>query len=79
VVDEMIQISDREMSAMTRRLAREEGIFAGGSSGAAVAGALKFAAENRGLKSIVVILPDGGRGYVSKLFNDEWLKSQGLD
>ena len=79
VVDQIIQVSDREMSVMTRRLAREEGVFAGGSSGAAVAGALKFAAENRGLRSIVVILPDGGRGYVSKLFNDEWLKSKGLD
>ncbi len=79
VVDEIIQISDEETSRMTRRLALEEGIFAGGSSGAAVAGAIRFSEQNRTLGTIVVILPDTGRGYVSKFYNDDWLKSRGLD
>ena len=76
IVDEIIQVSDRDTFAMARRLTREEGIFAGGSSGTAVSGALRFAEENGGLHSIVVILPDTGRSYVSKLYNDEWLKSK---
>jgi cystathionine beta-synthase len=78
IVDEIIQVSDRDTFAMARRLTREEGIFAGGSSGTAVSGALRFAEENGGLHSIVVILPDTGRSYVSKLYNDEWLKSKGF-
>jgi cystathionine beta-synthase len=78
IVDEIIQVSDRETFAMARRLTREEGIFAGGSSGTAVAGALRFAEENGDLSSIVVILPDTGKSYVSKLYNDEWLKSKGF-
>lgn len=78
VVDEIIQVSDRETFAMARRLTREEGIFAGGSSGTAVAGALKFAEKNSALGTIVVILPDTGRSYVSKLYNDDWLKSKGF-
>ncbi len=79
VVDQIIQVSDRETAAVTLRLAREEGIFAGGSSGAAVAGALRFASANGSLEEIVVILPDTGRGYVSKFYNDDWLRAKGLD
>jgi cystathionine beta-synthase len=79
VVDQIIQVSDKETFAVARRLASEEGILAGGSSGAAVAGALKLATE-RGdsLKKIVVILPDTGRNYLSKAYNDDWLRSKGL-
>jgi len=79
VVDKLIRVTDTESFAMTRRLAREEGILAGGSSGTAVAGAVKFAeGEGRTLRKIVVILPDTGRNYLSKAFNDEWLRSKGL-
>jgi len=79
VVDRFIRVSDKETFSMTRRLASEEGILAGGSSGAAVAGAVKFAKEEgRALRKIVVILPDTGRNYLSKAFNDEWLRSKGL-
>jgi cystathionine beta-synthase len=79
VVDQFIRVSDRETFEMTRRLASEEGILAGGSSGAAVAGALRFAKEGGStLRKIVVILPDTGRNYLSKAFNDDWLRSKGL-
>jgi cystathionine beta-synthase len=75
VVDEVVRVSDSESFEMTRRLAREEGILAGGSSGCAVAGALKYAKKRSGLKMVVVILPDTGRSYLSKLYNDEWLEA----
>jgi cystathionine beta-synthase len=78
VVDQIVQVSDAESISMTWRLARMEGIFAGGSSGAAVAGALKFAEGSAPEKPTLVILPDTGRGYVSKLYNEEWLGSKGL-
>ncbi len=78
VVDQIIQVSDRETFGVARRLAREEGMFVGGSSGAAMAGSLKFAKENDTLGTIVVILPDTGRSYVSKLYNEDWLRSKGL-
>jgi cystathionine beta-synthase len=78
VVDEVDQVSDRDAFATALRLTREEGIFAGGSSGAAVAGALKFAEKNGGLSCVVVILPDSGRGYISKFYNEDWRKSKGL-
>lgn len=61
---------------MTRRLVREEGLFVGGSSGAAVAGALRYAAE-RDLgpdKKVVVLLPDNGSRYLSKIFDDNWMR-----
>jgi cystathionine beta-synthase len=77
-VDEVIQVSDKESFATALELTRKEGIFGGGSSGAAVAGALKFAENNEGLETIVVILPDSGRGYLSKLYSAEWRKSKGL-
>jgi cystathionine beta-synthase len=79
IVNQIIQVSDKESFEMARRLIREEGILAGGSSGSAVAGALKFAMDQgKALSKIVVILPDTGRNYLSKAFNDDWLRSNGL-
>jgi cystathionine beta-synthase len=78
VVDEVIASSDAESFAMTRRLAREEGLLVGGSSGLAVASGLK-AAQGLGANDVMVILlPDGGRGYLGKVFNDKWMRSYGF-
>lgn len=78
VVDESIRVSDRESFVMARRLAREEGLLVGGSSGTAVAAAVKYAERLKGGEVVVAILPDTGGNYVSKLFDDEWLKKNGL-
>lgn len=76
VVDDFIQVEDRDGFLTARRLAREEGIFAGGSSGAALYVALEVAKKERG-KNIVVILPDHGNRYLSKFYNDNWMKENG--
>src|SRR5690606_11609299 len=77
VPSEIIAVDDADAFRMTRRLAREEGILVGGSSGMAVAGALR-AAKNRPADAVmVVLLPDGGRGYLGKIFNDSWMRSYG--
>lgn len=78
VIDEMIQVSDKDSFLMARRLVREEGIFAGGSSGAAVYAALEVGKRIPKDKVVVVILPDTGRNYLSKVFNDEWMKEKGF-
>src|SRR5689334_13960289 len=78
VCDEIIAVSDAESFGMTRRLAREEALLTGGSSGLAVAAALRVA-EGAGPDAVVVVLlPDGGRGYLSKIFNDEWMADYGF-
>ncbi|MFG6402815.1 pyridoxal-phosphate dependent enzyme [Microbacterium sp. P04] len=77
LVDEIHQVSDPESFAMTRRLAREEGLLVGGSSGMAVVGALRVARELPAEAVVVVILPDHGRGYLSKIFDDEWMAARG--
>jgi cystathionine beta-synthase len=79
-IDEVVQVNDRESFMMTRRLVREEGIFCGGSCGSAVAGALKYAREhNLGADDVlVVILPDSGSRYLSKLFDDDWMRENGF-
>jgi len=78
VVDQIIASSDAESFAMTRRLAREEGLLVGGSSGMAVASGLK-AAQSLGKDDVMVILlPDGGRGYLGKIFNEKWMRSYGF-
>lgn len=77
VVDRYERVGDAESFAMTRRLAREEGLLVGGSSGMAVTAALRVA---QGLPSdavVVVVLPDHGRGYLSKIFDDEWMRAHG--
>jgi len=78
LVDKFIRISDRDSFQMARRLAREEGILAGGSSGTAVAAALRYAEGLREPKYIAVILPDTGRNYLSKIFSEQWLRDNDL-
>jgi cystathionine beta-synthase len=78
VVDRIVASSDAESFDMTRRLAREEGLLVGGSSGMAVASALKVARELPAEAVMVVLLPDGGRGYLGKVFNDRWMASHGF-
>ena len=78
VVDEIIASSDAESFEMTRRLAREEGLLVGGSSGLAVSVALKAAKDLPADAVVVVLLPDGGRGYLGKVFNDAWMRSYGF-
>jgi cystathionine beta-synthase len=78
LIDRFIEVNDAESFAMTRRLAREEGILVGGSCGMAAHAALRVAAEDSE-KLVVVILPDSGRGYLSKIFNDEWMMAEGFE
>jgi cystathionine beta-synthase len=78
VPDSIVAVSDRESFAMTRRLAREEGLLVGGSCGMAVVAALKVAETLGPDDVVVVLLPDSGRGYLSKVFNDEWLARYGF-
>ncbi|HVE99179.1 MAG TPA: cystathionine beta-synthase, partial [Mycobacteriales bacterium] len=78
VVDRIEAISDRDSFLTTRRLAREEGLLVGGSCGLAAAAALRVAGELDESAVIVVLLPDGGRGYLSKIFNDEWMADFGF-
>ncbi len=76
VVDDVVQVTDRESFLMTRRLVREEGIFAGGSCGSAVAGAIKYAREHNLTEDdvMVIILPDSGSRYLSKVHDDDWMR-----
>ncbi|MGE9808193.1 MULTISPECIES: cystathionine beta-synthase [unclassified Janibacter] len=78
VPDRVLAVNDHESFAMTRRLAEEEGILVGGSSGMAVVAALRIARELPEEAVVVVLLPDSGRGYLSKIFNDEWMSSYGF-
>jgi cystathionine beta-synthase len=78
VVDQIIAASDAESFDLTRRLAREEGLLVGGSSGLAVAAALKAAEGLTADDVVVVLLPDGGRGYLGKIFNEKWMQSYGF-
>ncbi|MGQ0463740.1 MAG: cystathionine beta-synthase [Sporichthyaceae bacterium] len=78
IADEILAISDGDSFDMTRRLAREEGLLVGGSCGMAVAAALQVAQRGSADDVIVVLLPDSGRGYLSKIFNDDWMADYGF-
>jgi cystathionine beta-synthase len=78
VPDEIIAVSDADSFDMTRRLAREEALLVGGSCGMAVVAAIEVAKKAGPESVVVVLLPDGGRGYMSKVFNDAWMSSYGF-
>jgi cystathionine beta-synthase len=79
IIDEIVRVDDKECFLVTRQLVREEGIFAGGSCGAAVAGAIRYA-ESLGdeKKNILVLLPDSAQKYLSKIFDDKWMTENGF-
>jgi cystathionine beta-synthase len=78
VADEIVPVSDKDSFQMTRRLAKEEGLLVGGSCGMAVVAALEVAKRLGPEDVVVVLLPDSGRGYLSKIFNDEWMRDYGF-
>jgi cystathionine beta-synthase len=82
ICDRIVAVSDADSFAMTRRLAREEALLVGGSCGMATVAALRVAAEltpdEAGAAVVVVLLPDGGRGYLGKVFNDAWMAGYGF-
>jgi cystathionine beta-synthase len=78
ILDEIVRVDDKECFTMTRDLVRLEGLYVGGSGGAAVAGALKYARQTMKKENIVVILPDSASKYLSKIFNDDWMRENGF-
>jgi cystathionine beta-synthase len=78
MLDDIMRVDDKECFLMTRDLVRQEGLFVGGSSGAAVAGAIKYAEMSKRKENILVLLPDGASKYLSKLFDDKWMRENGF-
>lgn len=80
LIDEVVQVNDKNSLITTRELAKKEGLFLGGSCGAAVYGALEYIRTNSFKKNdmMVIILPDSGTQYISKIYNDEWMREEGL-
>ncbi|MDH6409401.1 cystathionine beta-synthase [Aurantimicrobium minutum] len=79
IPDEVLMVTDAESFAMTRRLAREEGLLVGGSSGMAVVAGLRAAQSLPAEAVVVILLPDSGRGYLGKVFNDDWMREKGYE
>lgn len=79
VIDQFVKVTDKDGAVMTRRLAKEEGLFVGWSCGTAVFGALEYARENNLTEDdvVVVLLPDHGTRYLGKIYNDDWMRAQG--
>ena len=77
VIDDFVMVGDKESFLMTRRLLKGDGIYAGGSAGAAICGALKYAKTLDKPKKILVLLHDSGNRYASKIYNDDWMSSNG--
>jgi cystathionine beta-synthase len=77
-VDEIVRVNDRESFLWARQLVRQEGIFAGGSSGSALAGALKYAAKLPADRLVVVLFPDSGSRYLSKFYDNKWMRENGF-
>ena len=83
IVDRVLPVTDADSFAMARRVTSTEGLLVGGSGGTAVTGALRVAAELdaaglAGESLVVTLIPDSGRGYLSRVFDDDWLESRGL-
>ncbi len=78
VLDDVVRVTDKECFDTTRRLVREEGLYCGGSSGAAVAGAIKWAEKQIEPLNVIALLPDGAARYLSKVFNDQWMLENGF-
>lgn len=78
LLDEIVRVDDKECFLMTRDLVRHEGLYVGGSSGAAVAGALKYARQTGKKENIVVLICDSAAKYLSKIFNDDWMRENGF-
>jgi cystathionine beta-synthase len=78
IIDDVIRVDDKECFLMTRDLVRLEGLFVGGSGGAAVAGAIKYAKASGRKENILVLMPDGASKYISKIFNDDWMRENGF-
>ncbi len=76
-IDEWEMVGDKESFLMTRRLLKEEGVYAGGSAGAAICGAIKYAQKQKTPKKILVLLHDSGNRYASKIYNDDWMSDNG--
>ena len=78
IIDDIVRVDDKECFLMTRDLVRLEGLFVGGSGGAAVAGAIKYARAQNKKQNILVLLPDSAQKYLSKIFNDDWMRENGF-
>jgi len=78
VLDEIVRVADKESFLMTRRLLTEEGLFAGISSGAAVVGAIRYAESLPEPRTLLVVLPDSGNRYLSKVYDDNWMREVGF-
>ena len=77
-IDEVIEVTDKESFLMARRLAKQEGLMVGGSAGTAVAGMMKIAERFKTDDIVVVLLPDSGERYLTKIYNDDWMREYGF-